>query len=153
MKQGGRTIVFDASVVVKLVIDEPLSDQTHSLLRQLFLQPGIHLCVPDLLYTECANVFWKYVNRGVFSEDEAHEFLSDVQGYSFDTIPVSDHLQKALELACKFQLSVYDACYLAVADLQDGILITEDRRLIAKTISLNIPVLEITEAQRSLFES
>lgn len=55
--------VVDASVGVKLFLIHPLSDEAHGLFTCLASDPPAHLYVPDLFYTECTNIFWKYVQR------------------------------------------------------------------------------------------
>lgn len=151
MRKKHGTVVLDASVVVKLVLDEPYSEQAHSLLRKLAHRPETRLCVPDLLYTECTNVFWKYTRKGAFSELRAQEFLQDIRDYAFDTIPVVESLPKALTLAVRFGISVYDACYLAAADSVGGLLITADNRLVSKTATGKNRVQALVDAEDTLF--
>ena len=53
--------VIDASVGLKLFIDDPLSEVVHDLFCQLAHDPPARFYVPDLFYIEIANVLWKYV--------------------------------------------------------------------------------------------
>jgi predicted nucleic acid-binding protein len=60
------TLVIDASVAVKWVIEETGTEAALSLRR------GAKLIAPELLVAECANVLWKKVRRNELSRDEAH---------------------------------------------------------------------------------
>ena len=57
-------LVIDASVAVKWVVPEPGSGHA-----EILIDHG--LVAPDLIYAECANVFWKKVRRGELTENEA----------------------------------------------------------------------------------
>jgi predicted nucleic acid-binding protein len=52
--------VVDASVGIKLFIDEPLSDIAHALFEKLTEDPPVELFVPDLFYIECTNILVKW---------------------------------------------------------------------------------------------
>jgi len=56
--KGGRYVV-DASVAIKLFIDEPLSEQAEVLFSTPQAEPAGEFHVPDLFYIECTNVLWK----------------------------------------------------------------------------------------------
>lgn len=53
--------VVDASVAIKLFVDDPLSDKVHTLFAHLDADPMCKFYVPDLFYIECTNILWKYV--------------------------------------------------------------------------------------------
>lgn len=57
--------VVDASVGIKLVIAEALSNETHALFEHLARDPAARFFVPDLFDLECANILWKLIQRGV----------------------------------------------------------------------------------------
>ena len=48
--------VVDASVAIKLVITEPLSNEAHALFAHLARDPAARFFVPDLFDVECANI-------------------------------------------------------------------------------------------------
>jgi len=48
--------VVDASVAIKLFVDEQFSERADALFAHLASDPPIHLYVPDLLFVECANI-------------------------------------------------------------------------------------------------
>jgi hypothetical protein len=52
--------VLDASVGIKLFIDEEFSDKVQRLFSGLAEDPEAEIYVPDLYYIECANILLKY---------------------------------------------------------------------------------------------
>src|SRR6516165_8263674 len=57
------TIIIDASVALKWVIEEDGSEEAGALLR------GEPLAAPDLLVVECANVLWAKARRRSLTRD------------------------------------------------------------------------------------
>lgn len=114
--------VVDASVVVKWYLPEAESIQATSLLA-----PGNTLSAPGLIHTEVANVFWKRVQRGELEPAQARLFLLDFLSspLSIENSPVL--LESAWNIA-RYQRSVYDSLYLALADNLGATLVTADRR-------------------------
>ena len=55
--------VIDASVGIKLFINEPFSDIAHALFEKLTEDPPAEFIVPDLFYIECTNILLKYMRR------------------------------------------------------------------------------------------
>lgn len=115
-------IVPDASVVVAALLAEgPDGDDA----RDVLLGHEAH--APHLLDLEVASV----VRRFVLSRRLAPEDAPDVIGALRD-LPVVRHghdllLDRALQL--RDSASVYDASYVALAELLDATLVTGDRRL------------------------
>ena len=50
--------VLDASVGIKLCVQEPLSDVAESLIATMAERSHTRQYVPDLFFSECANVLW-----------------------------------------------------------------------------------------------
>ncbi|MEQ9354945.1 type II toxin-antitoxin system VapC family toxin [Coleofasciculus chthonoplastes] len=48
--------VVDASVAIKLFVDDPLSDKVDTLFSHLDADPMCKFYVPDLFYIECTNI-------------------------------------------------------------------------------------------------
>jgi predicted nucleic acid-binding protein len=139
MNQDASRFVVDASVVIKLFIDEPLSDCASA----LFNHPTRVYYAPGLVYAECANILWKYTKRFGMSEREANRNLEELYSLALRRIPTNDCLQEALRLAMKHNISVYDACYVATAISVGAPLITADQRLIAKVADPKIGILSL----------
>ena len=60
-----KTLVIDASIAVKWVVEEEGTPQALRLLQRS------KLIAPELLVAECANILWKKVRRDELSNEEA----------------------------------------------------------------------------------
>lgn len=116
------TVVIDASALVAALVDSgPDGQWAESLLTS-------DLAAPHLLPVEVANVLRRAVNSGGVTDDIAsiaHADLLDLRVglISYDTVAV-----RAWEL--RYNLTSYDAWYVAVAELLDAPLATLDQRLV-----------------------
>ncbi len=69
---------IDASVTIKLFIDEPDSPKAWKLFWRLAEPDPVLLFAPDLMYIECANILWKYSQRFGYDSKLAQENLDDL---------------------------------------------------------------------------
>ncbi len=118
--------VVDASVGIKLFVDEPLSDRAHALLARLTEDPPTEFYAPDLFYIECANILLKYVRRFGRSLKDSQADLADLSKLAIKPVSTADLMQDALLLASEKNLTAYDACYAALAQRLNIPLITAD---------------------------
>lgn len=121
--------IVDASVGIKFFIEEELSDLADILFSRLENCDNYHFMVPDLFFIECANVLWKRVRNNGYPLQQASGIISDMRKLAFETVPAVDLLDTALSLAAETGITVYDACYVALAGREDAFLITADDRL------------------------
>lgn len=117
-----RTLVVDASVAVKWVVEEEGSEAAASL-------AGGDLAAPTLALAECTNVLWAKVRRGELNGEEARQRLQALRASPLELFPLESLIERALELACELSHPAYDAFYLALAERLDRSLVTDDRRL------------------------
>jgi len=113
-------IVVDASSIAKVVLQEegwesvPLTIDTATL---------------DISFAEVANAVWKAVLQGRVSVDGARRKIEALKMIA-DAIMVFkavDYLERALEIALKERITVYDAVYIALAEDKSAVLHTCDR--------------------------
>ncbi len=121
--------VIDASVGIKLFLEEEGSAAADALFRRLTAAPPARFYVPDLFYSECANILWKYVRNFGYPADNARQDVGDLQALRLQTVSAADLLTPALELALQYDITAYDACYAALAQQLDLPLITADMPL------------------------
>jgi len=121
------TIVVDASVAVKWVIPEVLSDQAESLRDR-----ADRLLAPDLLLPEAANALWKKLIRREITTREAAQAINLLLASGLDLRPSGPLLGRALALARRLRHPVYDCIYVALAQAEGATLITADQRLLAR---------------------
>lgn len=134
--------VVDASVGIKLFLAEEGSDAADALFAQLAQSPPARFYVPDLFYSECANILWKYVRRFGYPAGNARQDVADLLALRLQTVSTADVLAPALALALQYDITAYDACYAALAQQLDLPLITADsplrRKLAGSGIAIHI---------------
>ena len=129
MERGPQTIVIDASVAVKWFIPEADSDEAVKL-RDRHIEGSLTLMAPDLLVYEVANALSYHPDLPV---DEVKEDLEALLMLDLDLIqPSGEFVSSIAEDARKYQVSVYDSSYLALAEATSSSLITADRKLYDK---------------------
>lgn len=128
-----RGIVLDASVVVKLLVEEPGSDAADALVRDA-ARTGRWIGAPELLLTECANVLWVQMQRHNWSVEHGQRRLDVLQGLAtgIDLKPLSPIVGAAWGYATSLGITVYDACYVALAEALDVPFVTADRALVRR---------------------
>ena len=127
-------LVVDASVGIKLFIDERFSDLAHALFEKLAEDPPAELFVPDLFYIECTNILLKYMRRFGRSLEDSKADLADLNLLALKSTSTVDLMEDALVIANDTNLTAYDACYAVLARRMDMPLITADEP-IAKAIA------------------
>jgi predicted nucleic acid-binding protein len=141
-------IVVDASVIVALYLDEPLSAPAReALLRVRDSDDDLH--APDLILVECANAFWKRVGRGELDRDSAMTAISSVSTLEgLERHPLDEHLvPPALSLAITHSLTAYDAAYAALAVQLGGTVISGDKRFVDRASQAGLPVTSVTSGR------
>jgi len=135
--------VVDASVAVKWVIPEVLSD-----LADRVRDGAEDVLAPDLLLVEVANALWRKTSAREISAREADGAFDLVRRSGIDLRPAGPLLPRAMDLARRLGHPVYDCVYLALAEREEATLVTADQRLLRR---LSARKLEIAVADlRSL---
>ena len=127
MNEERSRFVVDASVGIKLFVEEPLSDQAHALFTKLTKDPPAELYVPDLFYIECTNILLKYMRRFGRSLEDSQADLADLKTLVLKTVSTAELMEDAILLASQKHLTAYDACYAVLARQLNIPLITADK--------------------------
>lgn len=125
-------IVVDASVAAKWILWEEFSSEALQLLADCGTQ-SIEIVGPWLLPFEVSNVLRQRMRRdpGQFSLAQAKALLTNFEVLPIQLVSPSGLLDRALDIANRHALpAIYDACYVALADLLGGPLWTSDGRLL-----------------------
>lgn len=123
-------ICVDASLVVALVCDEPISDQVDALWHT-WLNETRRLVAPTVLRFEVAGVLERKMRSGVLESNMARISIAMAESLagSIDQPEIIGGLETAWDLAGSYRLRVLDACYLAIARQENAELWTLDREL------------------------
>jgi predicted nucleic acid-binding protein len=117
------TVVIDASVALKWVLDEEGSEVAESLLDQ-------ELIAPSLWLFEAANALWRRSIRGEITTAEAEERLSELFNAPVTTVALEEDLIAAARLAAALGHPIYDCLYLALAIRESTHVVTADQRFV-----------------------
>lgn len=137
--------VVDASVAIKLFLQEEGSELADQLFAALVEAPAARFYVPDLFFVECANVLWKYVRHFGYPADNARQDVADLGALALRSVSTADLIKPALDLALQYQVSAYDACYAALAQETGLPLITADAVLEKKLQGSGIEIRSLSE--------
>ena len=118
------TLIVDASVALKWVVDEPGSEAAEQLRKDA-------LAAPDLWLIETANALWTRARRNLLSAADVTALFSILCRATVRTTPSHLDVIDALRLAAELNHPVYDCLYLAAALREDGVVVTADTRFLA----------------------
>lgn len=115
-------LVVDASVVLAaLVVEDERADAAASRMR------GASLVAPDLIGYEVMNSLRRRRGAGRLSDREARRAFDDWRRLGVEVWPLAAVADRVWEMTGS--MTVYDAAYVALAELLDAPLLTADRRL------------------------
>lgn len=132
--------VVDASIAVKWVIPEVLSDEADRV-----RDGDDDLLAPDLLLVEVANALWRKTTARDITPREADAAFDLVRRSGIDLRPTGPLLPRAMDLARRVAHPVYDCVYLALAEREHAALVTADLRLLRRlsTRRLDVRVVDL----------
>ncbi|URD53651.1 type II toxin-antitoxin system VapC family toxin [Chroococcidiopsis sp. CCNUC1] len=121
-------LVVDSNVVAKWFFPEELQQQALAL-QSDWMAGTVDLVAPDLILTEVSSITWKKQRLSLITLIEASGTIEDLLLLSIPTVESQTVLRQAYSLASRFDRTVYDALYLALAAFMPAKLVTADLRL------------------------
>jgi predicted nucleic acid-binding protein len=116
--------VVDASVAVKWLVDEALSDEAAGLLDRLDA-----LVAPELMFAEAVNALWAMRRRGDIAREDFAEAVGVLKAAPVAVpAPMRQLAPSAARLALDLDHPAYDCFYLALALQEQLPVVTADRR-------------------------
>lgn len=135
-------ICVDASVVVKWLFVEEHSVEARGLLRSA-MDTAEPIIAPPLLLSEVANVIRQYQRRGELNLEQARAIVDELLAFPITILSPETLYDRALILAHEYDLpAIYDAQYVALAELLAAALWTADRRL-ARSVGGGLPFVHV----------
>jgi len=119
--------VIDANLVIKWYVEEPDS----SAARQLLWETE-EFAVPDLLFLETGSILSKKVRNQELTPEEARRIGELIVDGPFDVYNDRELAGDALKIALEYQVTPYDASYVALAMKLETDCATADRKLFEK---------------------
>lgn len=118
------TLVVDASVAIRWYVEAPGTPAAIAILDSE--EP---LVAPDLVVAEVANVAWKLARAGQITHEHGSRIAAALPSAFSKLISAASLATRALEISSHLDHPVCDSLYIALAESQQGQLITADKRL------------------------
>lgn len=138
------TLVIDASVTLDWCFDSERSAYGEAALLAV---GTAHALVPPIWGSEVANALLRGVRQGRMTRADAAHSVHMLTGLDMRTVALrpADALRQAHETGARFNLSGYDASYLALA-MQEGVpLATNDDALRRAAEAAGVPLFGLTQ--------
>ncbi|MGD0886789.1 MAG: type II toxin-antitoxin system VapC family toxin [Thermodesulfovibrionales bacterium] len=119
-----KRFVVDASIAIQWYLPEDYSEYAERL-----LSPEIELLIPDLLFSELANIVWKQVIRHDYARQKASTILETLEAVPFQIWSAKSLMSHAFAIACLTKRTFYDSLYVALAENTACKMVTADRKL------------------------
>ncbi len=113
-------IVLDASALVELILSTP----TGQLIATRIADPAEGLHTPHLADVEVVQALRRYVREGTLDANAAADALDDLRALDLQRHAHEPLLERVWEM--RENLTAYDAVYVALAEVLDGVLLTCD---------------------------
>jgi len=125
-----ESAVLDSSVVLKWFRKDEIWRDSALQMRQTYLDGHMLIYVPDLLIYEIANVL-RY--KPDLTDQQARDALDSLYDLHIKIIEISQEIIKwAIGLAYSYDITVYDAAFLALAESLKVPFVTADEKLSEK---------------------
>jgi len=129
-------LVLDASIIAKWFFEEDATDRALVLLEKHKLG-DIKINAPILLLFEFGNTAIKKFREDIDTKSEFKQDIQDLLTIDVNFInPDEENLRQTYALAHKYELTFYDATYIATAQNLKCDFVTADKKLHQKTKKL-----------------
>ncbi|MBN1094030.1 type II toxin-antitoxin system VapC family toxin [Blastococcus sp. TML/M2B] len=117
-------IVVDASILANALADDHADGDA----ARHELRAADRITAPDLVDVETVSVLRKRWLSRTLTDQRFEAAVAHLQQLQFERVPTLRMMRRAFEL--RANVSAYDACYVALAELLDCELVTADGRLV-----------------------
>ena len=120
--------VVDASIAFKFVFAEDDTEKARDLHRA-----AAEVIAPDLVLAEVGNALWRQHRRGWVTGEEIALLLRQLPLLFAELTPLPELFDAAGLISRELDHPIYDCFYVALAAQRSDLLVTADKRLLAKT--------------------
>lgn len=124
-------IIIDSSVIAKWYLPDEKDNQALQI-QQDFSSKTIFISVPLLIFYEVNNILKNAAKSLRISNEKTYQAYEDLLQLDFTIYFSTALFKKALQLAIVFDITSYDASYIALAEYLKVPLFTADEKLIDK---------------------
>ncbi len=136
--------VLDASVCIKHFIPDPFSHKVDTLLTHL-AHPQTDIYVPDLFYIEMANILWKYFRAGQITDSKIRNDLATLKAFDLRITSTAELMEEAISIAILYDISAYDASYVALSQRVQAPLLTLDNKLLKALVASSFNIVSFAD--------
>jgi predicted nucleic acid-binding protein len=127
------TIILDVSAAIQIILKKEKADFFNE-----WYKKANWIVAPDLYITELTNVLWKYYKAKIFDHNECKDYVQDGIDLIDDYFESKEIWKEVLGESIKNNHSAYDMFYAILARRNDGVLLTNDSKLIKICKEINI---------------
>lgn len=133
-------IIVDSSVIVKWYLPDEKDDYALKI-QQDFTLKTIFISIPVLLFYEVNNILKSAAKSLRISQGKTYQVYEDLFQLDFTVYSSAALLKEALRLAIAFDITSYDASYIALAEYLKVPFFTADEKLVKKASSGLVKIL------------
>jgi len=131
---NNTTLILDSSVIAKWFFPE--NDSKNALaIKKKFTNNNVSIAIPILLYYEINSLLKTGVKTFRIDANDAKEVYSAFLKLNFISYSSEFLLEKTLATALKFDISSYDASYIALSEYLQVQFFTADKKLLNRTVN------------------
>lgn len=119
-------MIVDASVILRALFPDEAQAKAQMIIRD-HVTGRVRLKAPDLVIYEVTNAVWQAERRGRTTREQTKQIVNAIEGLQIEILPMK--WGEMLPMARRFERSIYDAAYLALAEKLGEPLVTGDERL------------------------
>lgn len=118
--------VVDTSVIYKWYVEEEHSDKALSILNT-FIDGTTRITIPDLVFYELSNAMRFNPEN---TEKDVRDVIKNLADLNLDIVVITEGLiNNAIKMAYKYNLTVYDSVFVALAKDLEFEFVTADEKL------------------------
>lgn len=127
--EGPPYLVVDTNVAVKWYLPEDLVDEALQVL-DAGERGDLWLLAPDSAESEFWNVMWQEHRKGKLDIDEVWEHWDAFENSNLLLAELVTLMPEATKIAADTGCIIYDALFVALAELEDTVVVTADEKLL-----------------------